>query len=220
MNTINRCRRYSGLFILLISTLLSCKKNNYLVDGGTVSANTSLSTYDYLKANKYHYFDSTLLLIDHFNLKDSINKAGTFFAFTDFAINLFMRNRGYTSMEQLYDSVSSKFLTQYMFGDSTLSLAHASTVSVQHANWANDTSAISAIIKVPQSYTVYLTNTNPTFNYYVLQYVKVNGALDGSPGAPAGDKTDTYLSCQTTGIRTSTGTTLHVLVNNAQLNRL
>lgn len=204
---------------LLLMLAAACKKNSYLDDGGTHDPHTSLSTYDYLKANAYQSFDSTILLIDHFNLKDSVNKAGTFFAFTDYAINLFMINAGFSSMQQLYDNVSSKFLTQYMFGSKDLTVDAATTSTVQYPNWAADT-VLSGLRKIGLNYPVFLTNSVPSFSYYTLQYVKINGVVDGSPGAPPDDVTDVYLSCQTTGILTSSGTTLHVLVNNAPLRKL
>jgi hypothetical protein len=211
----------SILVITAAITLLasSCKKTAYLTDGGTSVARTPLSTYDYLKAHPYHYFDTVLLIIDHFNLKDSVNKSGTFFAFTDYSVHTLMTLWNYTSLDSLYAHVSSRFLTQYMFSDSSLSLANATTAAVIRPDWAGD-SATAAIRKIQKSYPVYLVNSSPTFNYYTLQYIKVNGVLDNSPGAPASDPPDTYISCQTTGILTSSGTTLHVLVDNAPLNKL
>lgn len=209
---------YPVLVFMTMAGLFSCKKNSYVTDGGMAKAKSALTTYDYLKQQPYHYFDTTIAIIDHFNLKDSVNKSGTFFAFTDYAINAFMTSNGLTTMDQLYDSVSSKFVTQYMFGE-TITLDNATTYAVEHTNWARDADTC-AIRKLQQSYTVYLTNSAPAFNYYVLEYIKVNGVLDGSPGAPANDPTDLVLPCQTTGIETSSGTTLHVLTNNAILNKL
>ena len=209
----------AGMILLILIGAASCKKNNYLNDGGTHDPHTSLSTYDYLKAHAYHDFDSTILLIDHFNLKDSVNKAGTFFAFTDYAINQFMFLAGDTSMQQLYSSISSRFLTQYMFSSKDITLDNVTTSTVQYPNWASDT-VLSGVRKVEQAYQVYLTNSVPSFNYYVLEYVRINGAIDGSAGAPANDPVDFYQPCQTTGILTSSGTTLHVLANYAGIRKL
>jgi len=205
--------------IILGMTLIaaSCKKEAYLTDGGTTQAKTSYTPYDYLKSNPYHYFDTTILLIDHFNLKDSLNKAGTFFAFTNYSVTALMNLWKFTSLDSLYAHVTSRFLTQYMFPDSSLTLSNAKIDPVIHPNWAGD-SVTSAVCKIQRSYPVYLVNSSPTINYFTLQYVKVNGVLDNSPGAPANDVADTYISCQTSGIQTSSGTTLHVLVNNATLN--
>lgn len=207
------------IFMVLLSCLLSCKKEAYLTDGGISTAQSSLSTYDYLKGNKYHYFDTVILLIDHFNLKDSVNKSGTFFAFTDFAVNRLMKTLNASSLEEFYTNVSSGLLTQYMFKDSTLTLNNATTTPVQVPDWAGN-AALAAFAKEQFSYTVYLTNSAPAFTYYTLAYIQVNGALDGSSGAPANDPPDLVIPCQTSGIKTATGTTLHVLINTAPLNVL
>jgi hypothetical protein len=206
------------LMMLMISAA-ACKKNNYLNDGGTHNPHTTLTTYDYLKNNSYHDFDSTILLIDHFNLKDSVNKSGTFFAFNDYAINAFMINNNLTSMQMLFDSTSSRFLTQYMFGSKDITLDNVTTATVLYPNWASDT-VLSGVRKIESSYPVYLTNSVPNFSYYTLQYVRINGVVDGSVGAPVDDPVDLYLPCQTTGILTSSGTTLHVLANNVLLRKL
>lgn len=204
--------------IVLVVMSVSCKKAAYLTDGGVSNAKSSLSAYDYLKGHQYHYFDTVILMIDHFGLKDSVNKAGTFFAFTDFAVNGLMKTLGVSSLDSLYTKVSSKLLTQYMFADK-LTLDKAGAVPVQVQDWAGS-AAPAAYGKNQFAYTVYLTNSSPVFTYYTLTYVKINGVLDGSPNAPANDPPDQVISCQTTGIQTSTGTTLHVLINNALLNVL
>lgn len=209
----------AAILVMMLTGLFSCKKNSYLTDGGLSNANSSLSTYDYLKGNKYHYFDTVILLIDHFNLKDSVNRAGTFFAFTDFSVNTMMNALGITNLDDFYSLVSSKLLTQYMFSDTSLTLNKASLNPVQVANWAGS-AALSGFDKIQLSYQDYLTNSAPVYNYYTLQYIQINGVLDNSPGAPANDPADYYISCQTSGIRTATGTTLHVLANYAALNIL
>jgi hypothetical protein len=205
--------------MMLVISAIACKKNNYLDDGGTHSAHTTLSTYDYLKNNAYHDFDSTIMLIDHFNLKDSVNKSGTFFACNDYSINAFMVNNNLTSMQMLFDSTSPRFLTQYMFGSKDITLDKVATTTVVYPNWASDT-VISGVRKIESSYPVYLTNSVPNFSYYTLQYVRINGVVDGSVGAPVDDPVDLYLPCQTTGILTSSGTTLHILANNVLLRKL
>ncbi|WPV69722.1 hypothetical protein [Chitinophaga sp. LS1] len=206
--------------ICCISMLLAtaCKKDSYLTDGGVHNANTGLSTYEYLAQHSAHYFDTTILLIDHFGLRDSVNKAGTFFAFTDYSINLLMNKEGYASLEDLYNNTTAKIITQYLFTDS-ISLYNTSTNVQPEENWAGEI-APCGVKKLLGTYTVYLTNSSATYSYYYLQYVKINGVLDGSTNAPENDPTDLAISCQTTGIKTSTGTTLHVLVNNASINNI
>ena len=207
------------LLVICIGSFTACKKENYLTDGGVHNVNTPLSTYDYLKDNENHLFDTTILLIDHFNLKADVNSAGTFFAFTNYSITLLMASQHVTSLDGLYDSLTTAFVKQYMFASKDISLANATLSSVAYTNLAGDL-APSAIKKIQGTYYVNLVSSAPGFNYFTLQYVKVNGVIDGSPNAPADDLTDAAISCQTTGIITSTGTTLHVLANNAQLNKL
>lgn len=216
-----KIKRYIPILVTLLmltAGFTACKKESYLHDGGLANAVTPLSTYDYLKGHTYHYFDTTILLIDHFNLKDSVNNSKTFFAFTDYAIVALMNAKGITSLDELYDSVSSKFLTQYMFGE-TITLDGAATVAVGYTDWAG-ASAPCAIKKTPATSYVSLPTTSLASTYYILDYVKVNGGIDGAAGTPAGDSVDVVLPCQTTGIQTSSGTTLHVLVNNANLQTL
>ena len=204
---------------LLVMLVSSCKKEGYLTDGGVAKAVTPLSNYDYLKANKFHYFDTTILLIDHFNLKDSVNKAGTFFAFTNFSVNALMTRLQCNSLDQLYDSVSSKLLTQYMFSDTSITLSNMTLDAKLYRNWASDTLK-SGVKVIEGTYVEYLTSSIPVFTYNTLQYVKVNGVIDNSAGAPVDDPIDIILSCQTTGIKTSSGAkTLHVFANNVTLNK-
>jgi len=207
----------SGITPFLLGILMmalgftSCKKDSYRTDNGVASANTTQSTYDYLAGNTYHYFDTLLLIVDHFGLKDSLNKAGTFFAPTDYAISALMSANSITSLDALYRQINSNFLKQYMFSDTSLTLNTAGTNVKTYQNWAGMTSGLA---KLASSYYV----ANSSLTYYTLEYIKINGVLDGSVGAPANDLTDAILKCQTTGIKTATGTNLNVLVNNAPLN--
>jgi len=202
--------------VLLFAIITSCKKDEYLEDGGLSETSTPLSTYDYLKSNTQ--FDTTLLLIDHFNLKDSLNKAATVFAFTDYAISKFMRDLGYATLQDMYDSVSSKMLTQYMFGEA-ITLDNTTEQGAPFNDWAGAI-APAAVSKALRTEYIYLTNSAPAFDYYTLTYIKVNGVLDGSSGAPPADLVDVKIACQSSGIKTSTGTVLHILANNAPLNKL
>lgn len=206
------------LALFIACGITACKKDGYLTDGGVNKAYSSLSTYDYLKNNQYHQFDTVLMLIDHYQLKATVNSAKTFFAFTDMSVNTLMKTLKVTSISQLTDSVSAKLFTQYMF-NKTITLDDATTSSVLYTNEAG-TVAPSAITKLSTGVPVYLANSAPTFTYFTLEYVKVNGVVDGTAGAPANDPIDLVLQCQTTGIQTSSGTTLHVLTNNAALNKL
>ena len=199
------------LVFIAVLSIISCKKDAYYKDGGLASTTTNLSTYDYLASNSYHYFDTLLLIVDHFGFKDSIDKAGTFFAPTDFAITRMMTDNNVTSLNDLYKRISSKFLTQYMFSDTSLTLNNATINPKTYQSWAATTVGVS---KIAASYYVATTS----FTYYILQYIKINGVLDKSPNAPVDDEADAILPCQTTGIKTSNGTNLNVLSNIAPLN--
>jgi hypothetical protein len=96
-----------------------------------------------------------------------------------------------------------------MFSNS-ITLANTTTSAVAYENWAD---TIAGIKKTAYSYSA----ASSTFTYYILQYVRINGYLDGTSGAPLDDPTDLTLNCQTTGIKTSSGTTLHVLSNASSL---
>lgn len=205
-----------GLLLFFAFTITSCKKDKYLEDGGISETSTSLSTYDYLKSSAQ--FDTTMLLIDHFNMKDSVNKAATVFAFTDYALTKFMRDLGYATLQDMYDSVTSKMLTQYMFGEA-ITLDNTTEQGATFNNWAGGT-APAGVSKALQTEYIYLTSSAPAFDYYTLTYIKINGVLDGSTGAPPTDEVDVKIRCQTSGIKTSTGTVLHILANNAPLNKL
>jgi hypothetical protein len=200
--------RISAILAILIFT--SCKKDGYLTDGGTANPISAYSTYDYLANHKDHYFDTVLLIVDHLGLKDSLNSSGTFFAPTDFSITRLMTTLGVSSLDSLYGHITSKFLTQYMFSDTAITLNNATIAAVPHENWAD---TISAVKKISVTYSA----SSSTFTYFVLQYVKINGALDGAAGTPAGDPVDAVMNCQTSGIKTAGGTTLHVLSNIASL---
>jgi hypothetical protein len=202
-----------SLLLLVVIVATSCKKNGYLDDGGVSVGKSDLSTYDYLKSNRFNQFDTTLLLIDHFNLKDSVNKAGTFFAVNNFSIHAFMVNRNLASLDELYQQLTSKALTQYMFSEKITLDASAVTAKI-YSSWA-DTKC--GVVKIQQNPGEYPSNGYPV---YQLNYIKINGELDGSPSAPPGDPVDFYSPCQTTGIETSSGTTLHALKNNAIFNKL
>ena len=196
------------LFFFLFYVLINgCSKDSYLDDGGVQTPNTSLSAYDYLAGNAYHYFDTVLLIVDHFNLKDSVNRAGTFFAPTNFSVNRVMTNYKIPTLDSLYKRVTSKFITQFLFSDTSITLTNATSNVKIYKNWAD---TIAGITELPQTY----RSVTTVFTYYTLQYVKINGYPDGS-GAPSNDPQDLFFSCQTTDIKTVNGNTLNVLANTA-----
>ena len=201
---------------LVLSLAAACKKDKYIKDTGLHETTTSLSTYDYLKSDIQ--FDTLVSLIDHFNLQDSVNKSATFFAFTDYAVAAFMRNAGVGTIDALYDSVTSKFITQYMFG-TQITQPELSVIPIIYPNWGGANSA-SQLYKTENQQYVYLTSSAPAFQYYITQYKSIVGVLDTDPSRPFDDPTDVIVPCQTTGLQTSSGTLVNVFVNNGSLRKI
>lgn len=72
---------------------IACEKDDYKVGGELHNSQVNMSTYDYLKSNRFGLFDTLLLLIDKAGIKEKINQKGTFFAPTDYAINNYIEAR-------------------------------------------------------------------------------------------------------------------------------
>jgi len=227
-------KQYRLLLLMIFSVsmlgVVSCSQKDYLVDEGVHDAHTSLNTYDYLKSNQYHLFDSFLLVIDHYNLKSELLNAKTVFAVTDYSIANYMRlklvllkqineNKVYT-MDSLYKDISADSVRQYFFGEKlTLedvpiepevhqleSLGHTSC-GVSKRQWT--VAELNADVGLPT-----WTNSPP----YGLYYTFVRGALDVPGVNPPPSEADTKIVCQTQGIlpKSDKGTydqVLHVLAN-------
>jgi len=86
--------KYLAVVVIAAAVFAGCKKDNYIVGGKLESTVTPLSTYDYLKNNRFNMFDTLLMLVDKAGLKDVINQKGiTFYAPTDFSINNYLNAR-------------------------------------------------------------------------------------------------------------------------------
>jgi hypothetical protein len=209
----------------LVLLIISCKKADYLTDSGIHEAVTPLSTYDYLSAHSWHYFDTTIAIIDHYGLKDEVNQTNTFFAFTDYSIATYMAQRRadkqladpnaeYT-LDSLYKYLTADSVRQYMFTQS-LRMADMPINEVSpQTSMANTTMGVFRELQQANEYTQ--RTTAPT---YILYLVKVRGDID-IPGVvyPTAEA-DTRVRCQTTGILTSDGAkVLHVLTNLHQFAR-
>lgn len=81
------------LFIIAVC-MVACKKQDY-TDGGTiVSPQVNVTTYDYLKNNDAHLFDTVLLLIDKAGMQAAINEKNiTFFSPTNASIRIYLAQR-------------------------------------------------------------------------------------------------------------------------------
>lgn len=85
-----------NIYILLGITIAitSCKKDAYFVGGELHNPKINMTTYDWMKSNKYGVFDTVLMLIDKAGVKDKINAPGiTFFAPTDYDVDNYVQLR-------------------------------------------------------------------------------------------------------------------------------
>ena len=207
-----------AIAIILLGTMAACKKSNYLTDGGVHSPITPLSNYDYLAQHPWNSFDTLIKIIDHYNLKEEVNKAATFFAPSNYSITAYMKkklaevqlideNAVYT-FDSLYQDITIDSVKQYLF-DKKITLDEAK-IEAQPYTSLGKTSC--AVVKQLQTDFQYVERSSaPT---YLLYFIKVRGALDIPGTPPPANETDISVVCQTTGIQTSNGaTTLHVLSN-------
>ncbi len=202
--------------------LYSCKKESYLTDEGVHEARVNLTTYDYLAQHPAGLFDTLIIVIDHFGLKDEINNASTFFAPTNYSIKRFynrkwaellIRDENATySLAQMLEAVNVDSLRTYIYNDGN----HGpTTANTQYTPIAN-ASGIPGFSYHRQLQPPGQWSFQPI---YYLYYVQIRGEQDqvnsdGVVTTPEGDETDLRIRCQTSGIITSTGTVINVLANS------
>jgi len=211
---------YISLLVMLIG-ISACEKAAYLTDDGLHVAEVNQTTYDYLAAHPNHMFDTLLMVIDHFDLKDEINNARTFWVPSDYPIAKFYQlkrglvleadaNASYAFNDFLeYIDVDS--LRSYLYSDGQHSLNNAKTSYTAMDNGTEiDGFAFNKQLQ-PQGQWSYQ-------DVYHLYYIKTRGepdetAPDGSVRVDRNDQADIRIPCQTTGIKTASGTVLNVLTN-------
>jgi hypothetical protein len=205
----------------LVFGFASCKKEAYLTDGGLHSPQVDKSTYDYLAAHPHKMFDTLLLIVDHFNLKNEINSAKTFWAPSDYSIKRFYQlkeqeakleneNITYTFDEFLSD-LNVDSIRSYIYNGGNYDLNSAKSSYEIISNVSNVEAFAYHKVKQAQGQWSYQ-------DYFHLFYVKVRGEADqinedGTVMVDRNDIADLRIKCQTSGIRTSTGTTINVLEN-------
>lgn len=62
--------------VLFLFGMTSCIQD-YLDDGGTHSAESNTTPYEYLSSHTYHMFDTLIQIIDHYGLEEEMNRAAT-----------------------------------------------------------------------------------------------------------------------------------------------
>ncbi len=211
---------YKSLFAAFIILVLmsSCRKS-YLSGGSLHNEVTPLNNIEYMRSNSFNLFDTAIVVIDRLGLTSQVNSAKTFFAFTDYSIlnmiNLKLAQRQsvnpiatYT-LDSLIREINEDSVRQYIL-DATVDLKTAP--ENPPATYTSLGRTNMAVFKQEQVTATYRERTQaPT---YLLFYVKVRGALDVPGVTPPPGQNDISVLCQTTGIKTSNGsTTLHVLNN-------
>jgi len=196
----------------------SCKKD-YLTGGSLHQEVTPLNNIDYLKSNSFKLFDTAVIVIEKLGLTAQVNSAKTFFAFTDYSIlnmiNLRLQQKQQVNpmatytLDSLISNINEDSVRQYILNETVELKTAPELVPATYTSAGNTTMGV---LKQIQTNATYLERTQaPT---YLLFFVKVRGALDQPGVTPPVNQNDITVQCQTTGIKTSNGsTTMHVLVN-------
>lgn len=203
---------------LLMILATSCSKSEYFTDGGVHTANTPLSNYDYLKQHSWKSFDSMLLIVDYFGLKEELNNAPTVFAVTNYSISKYVallktqrdENLPFT-IDTLCKGLSADSVRQYFLGQK-ITLDNAASTITAGSSLGKTSCAVVKEMQ-PNNSGYYNWGNTPVYSLY---YIKIIGALDdpNAPPVPGATDVDKKVICQTTGIETRNGTTsLHVLTN-------
>ncbi|SKC86057.1 hypothetical protein [Ohtaekwangia koreensis] len=99
--------------LLLIAFISASCDYEYLTDGGVHDPKVDMTTYDYLNTHSWKVFDTLILLIDHNNMKDELNRAGTLLAVTDYSFKKYMLANW--TLDSLKKHVTADTLRNYLF---------------------------------------------------------------------------------------------------------
>lgn len=217
------------LIVIAIANIMlaSCKKN-YIIGGKLESTTTNLTTYDYLKNNRFKMFDTLLMLVDKAGLKDVINQKGiTFYAPTDFSINRYLQKKTLAAQKiDPFAQYTIDTLIKYdlpTFADSiktyiiskTITYASLTSTGVVLSTAKSDARVVVSYEQTTDPNLGYnpAVNTIPQVEYYSL----VIGPLP-SPvvSADLDPSVAIRVLCQTSGLTTATGQ-LNVLSNSHTL---
>jgi hypothetical protein len=215
---------YSILFSLTVIMLFSCKKDNYIIGGALNVAKVNETTYDYLRNDPQHLFDTLVLLIDDAGLKDSINQPGiTFFAPTDYSIDNYLYKRTIAAQnidpfaQYTIDSLVKYDLDsfKYYIGEYIVHTAlNFNDLVPKGTEFLTGKDSTYAVVSYEPTTDLYLgfysaVNTPPSIVYYTLLNQKITGQFNAQ-NFTSSDGVKTRV--QTFGILTTTGT-LGVLGN-------
>jgi hypothetical protein len=211
---------------LLLLATVACKKS-YTIGGSTFVAQVNMTTYDYLKTN--HLFDTLVMMIDKTGLKDELNQAGTFFAFTNYSIRRYVEAkradlriiRNDENMPYTFDSLNlavlKDSLRSYMFAD-----RFTRDNITRNGLWRQSRDGeyrLMQLIPTTDYTNQNVFNTDPQYIYFT-KIVALPGHPVPTDSTQLGSVVDEQRLenlCQTTGILTTTGV-LHVLGNSHMFN--
>lgn len=223
-------RTFNPILILItivtsIALMPSCQRDNYLVGGSLHHAKVDMTTYDYLKNQPYHIFDTLVMIIDKAGVKDLINQPGiTFFAPTDFSINAYLNamaieaqnidpNAKYTldsfykyNLDQFKDSIRAYIIKQTLtYND----LTQSGTL------YQTEEPGDSVVVSFEPTHSVDLGYYPGVSNVpNIMYFTQLIGPLkEPFVAAQIPSKVGIRERCQTTGIETTTGM-LEVLNND------
>jgi hypothetical protein len=218
----------SILFLAGVTMIVSCKKENYLIGGPLNVAKVNETTYDYLKNDPQHLFDTLVLLIDDAGLKDSINQPGiTFFAPTDYSIDNYLAIKtkfaqninpfAQYTIDSLvkYDLDSFKYYIGEYIVHTPLNFNNLTPKGTEFLTGKDTTFSVVSYEPTTDPYLGFYSavNTPPSIVFYTLLYQQIKGQFN----AQNFTKTDGVKTrVQTFGILTTTGT-LGVLGNEHAL---
>lgn len=213
------------VMLVAILTIIACKKDDYINDGGKIlTARVNMTTYDYLKSNRK--FDSLIRVIDQAGMKDQVNLNITFFATTNYGVAEYVAAKKQERVAELgdeniffnIDSLDADelkdSLKNYMFSGK-ITRNQLNTEGRLFNSMLGPVNGITWLIKLRRS--------NDYSNYldYVeyVNFTKVIGTrddLEANPAAVPQDRRDISLDCQTSNIITTTGV-LHVINDHHRL---
>ncbi len=214
-------------FAFISIVFFACKKNDYIVGGQLSNATTPLTTYDYLKSNRYKLFDTLLLLVDKAGLKDVINQKGiTFYAPTDYSINNYLLKRTIAvqnsdpNKQYTIDSLIKYDLGIFTDSLKTYIIPQTVTYKSLTPNARIFNTAKSGTIALISYETTLdpnlgynpLVNTPPRIEYYNFILRPDLLASGGYTPDKVPDNVGIRVLCQTSGLTTATGQ-LNVLNN-------
>jgi hypothetical protein len=100
--------------LLVITALMwmGCQ-DDYLTEDGIHDPKINKTTYDFLQSHPWQYFDTLVMLIDHHNMQDEVNAAGTLVAVTDYSFRRYFRPNW--TLDSLFKNVKADTLRSYLY---------------------------------------------------------------------------------------------------------